>query len=76
MALVMSAAGAMSPLSLMVAGPMSDLIGIRAWFWLGGLACLLMGAGAFFVPSIMNVEHNHSGQRPKPGGKPALSAAD
>ncbi|MFZ5911226.1 MAG: MFS transporter [Chloroflexota bacterium] len=76
MALIMSAAGAMSPLSLMVAGPVSDLIGIRAWFWLGGLACLLMGAGAFFVPSIMNVERNHSGQHPKPGGKPAFSAAD
>ncbi len=55
---------------------MSDLIGIRAWFWLGGLLCLLMGAGAFFVPSIMNVERNHSGQRPRPGGKPAFSAAD
>ncbi|MFZ5818756.1 MAG: MFS transporter [Chloroflexota bacterium] len=76
MALIMSAAGAMSPLSLMVAGPMSDLIGIRAWFWLGGLLCLLMGVGAFFVPAIMNVERNHSGQRPRPGGKPAFSAAD
>lgn len=31
MGLIMSAAGAMSPLSLMVAGPMSDLIGIRAY---------------------------------------------
>ena len=76
MALIMSAAGAMSPLSLMVAGPVSDLIGIRAWFWMGGLACLLMGIGAFFVPAIMNIERNHSGQRPNPGEKPAPSVAD
>jgi DHA3 family macrolide efflux protein-like MFS transporter len=59
MSLIMSAASAMAPLSLMVAGPLSDAIGIRAWFWFGGLVCLLMGIGAFFVPAIMNVESNY-----------------
>lgn len=73
LALIMSAAGAMSPLSLAVAGPMSDMIGIRTWFWLGGLLCLLMGAGAFFVPSIMNIEQNHSSHHPMPEGKSALT---
>jgi DHA3 family macrolide efflux protein-like MFS transporter len=60
MALIMSAAAAMSPLSLMVAGPLSDAIGIRTWFWFGGLVCLLMGIGAFFIPAIMNVENNRN----------------
>lgn len=58
MSLIMSAAAAMSPLSLMVAGPVSDAIGIRTWFWFGGLLCLLMGIGAFFIPALMNVENN------------------
>jgi len=60
MALIISAATAMSPLSLMVAGPVSDAIGIRIWFWLGGVLCLFMGVGAFFVPAIMNVESNRN----------------
>ncbi|MBI1793936.1 MAG: MFS transporter [Chloroflexi bacterium] len=60
--LIMSAATAMAPLGLLIAGPMSDLIGIRVWFWFGGAVCLLMGVGAFFVPSIMNVENNHNNQ--------------
>jgi DHA3 family macrolide efflux protein-like MFS transporter len=62
MSLIMSAATAMTPLSLMVAGPLSDAIGIRTWFWFGGLICLLMGIGAFFVPAIMNVESNRNGE--------------
>lgn len=65
MSLILSAATAMSPLSLMVAGPLSDAIGIRTWFWFGGFACLLMGVGAFFVPAIMNVESNrNAGAKP------------
>jgi DHA3 family macrolide efflux protein-like MFS transporter len=61
MSLIISAATAMSPLSLMVAGPVSDAIGIRTWFWIGGSLCLAMGIGAFFVPAIMNVESNRNG---------------
>jgi DHA3 family macrolide efflux protein-like MFS transporter len=60
MSLVSSAAIAMTPLSLAVAGPVSDLIGIRTWYIFGGIACLLMGTAAFFIPAIMNVEQNHS----------------
>ena len=62
MSLILSAATAMTPLSLMVAGPVSDAIGIRTWFWFGGVLCLLMGIGAFFVPAIMNVENNRNGE--------------
>jgi len=65
MSLIMSAATAMTPLSLLVAGPLSDAIGIRTWFWFGGVICLLMGIGGFFIPAIMNVENNHKGERDK-----------
>ena len=75
MSLIISAATAMSPLSLMVAGPVSDAVGIQTWFWFGGVICLLIGIGAFFVPAIMNVESNHKGESPKSDETPALAAA-
>ncbi len=59
MALTSSAASAMTPLSLGLAGPISDLIGIRAWYIFGGVASLMIGIGAFFIPAIMDVENNH-----------------
>ncbi len=62
MALIGSAATAMTPLSLAVAGPVSDQIGIQTWYIFGGIACLLMGTAAFFIPAIMNVEQNHNEQ--------------
>jgi DHA3 family macrolide efflux protein-like MFS transporter len=75
MSLIISAASAMTPLSLLVAGPVSDAIGIRTWYWFGGFLCLLTGIGAFFVPAIMNVESNHTGGKGKSGEAPAFSIA-
>jgi DHA3 family macrolide efflux protein-like MFS transporter len=74
MSLISSAATAMTPLSLAVAGPVSDLVGIRTWYIFGGIVCLLMGAGAFFVPAIMNVEQNHNTAEATPS--PTLAIAD
>ncbi|MCG2788188.1 MAG: MFS transporter [Anaerolineae bacterium] len=74
MSLISSAATAMTPLSLAVAGPVSDLVGIRTWYIFGGIVCLLMGAGAFFVPAIMNVEQNHNTAEAAPS--PTLAIAD
>ncbi|MBN1451684.1 MAG: MFS transporter [Anaerolineales bacterium] len=76
MSLVISAASAMSPLSLMVAGPVSDAIGIRTWFWFGGLLCLMMGFGAFFIPAIMNVENNRNGEAKSDEVRSLAVAAD
>ena len=61
MSLTNSAATAMSPLSLALAGPLSDWIGIRTWYIFAGVTSLLMGLGAFLIPAIMNVENNHTG---------------
>jgi DHA3 family macrolide efflux protein-like MFS transporter len=57
--LVSSVATAMAPLGLMIAGPVSDLIGIRSWYWIAGLITLIMGLTGFFIPAIMNVEDIH-----------------
>jgi len=62
MSLIGSAAMAMSPLGLLIAGPVSDWLGIRTWYWIGGGLTLLMGIVAFFIPAIMNVEDNRNGE--------------
>jgi DHA3 family macrolide efflux protein-like MFS transporter len=59
--LIVSAAKVMSPLSLAIAGPVADLMGVRVWYIVGGVASTLMGVGAFFVPAIVHLEDNHKG---------------
>ncbi|UCC65258.1 MAG: MFS transporter, partial [Anaerolineae bacterium] len=56
---------AMMPLSLAVAGPVADVVGIRAWYVVGGAVFALMGAGSFFVPVVVNLEQNHNGHAEK-----------
>jgi DHA3 family macrolide efflux protein-like MFS transporter len=51
-----SAAAAMSPLGMVFAGPVADALGVQVWYVVGGLACVLMGIGAIFVPAIMHLE--------------------
>ena len=61
MSLVSSGATAISPLGLLIAGPVSDWLGIRVWFWAGGIICVLIAVRAFFIPVIMNVEDYREG---------------
>jgi DHA3 family macrolide efflux protein-like MFS transporter len=56
---IQSAASAMSPLSMMIAGPVADMLGIRIWYVMAGVVCVLLGVGAFFVPAIVHLEDNH-----------------
>lgn len=57
--LLQAGATAMMPLSLLIAGPVSDAVGIRFWYIFGGTVCILMTLAALFVPAIMNIEDNH-----------------
>jgi DHA3 family macrolide efflux protein-like MFS transporter len=57
--LMHSASKAMSPLSLAVAGPVADLLGVRVWYVVGGVICVLLGVSAFFVPVIVHLEDDH-----------------
>jgi len=54
--LVGSLSSAMMPLSLAVAGPVADKVGIRIWYVVGGVVFALIGASAFFVPVIVHLE--------------------
>jgi DHA3 family macrolide efflux protein-like MFS transporter len=73
--LIQSAASAMMPLSLLVAGPVADAVGVRAWYLVGGAACVVIGLFAFTVPAIMNVEHNGHGARSAVMDEPTPAAA-
>jgi DHA3 family macrolide efflux protein-like MFS transporter len=56
---VMSLCSAMAPLGMAVAGPAADAVGISSLYVIAGFGTLLLGLGAFFVPTIMQVEANH-----------------
>jgi DHA3 family macrolide efflux protein-like MFS transporter len=51
-----SLAMAMSPLSLLIAGPVSDALGLRTWYLLGGIASLAIGVIGFFIPALKRLE--------------------
>jgi DHA3 family macrolide efflux protein-like MFS transporter len=67
--LIGAGATAMMPLSLLVAGPISDWLGVRVWYLFGGGLCILITLFAFSYPAIMDIEKNHL-QKPIPS-KPA-----
>ncbi|MBN1667282.1 MAG: MFS transporter [Anaerolineales bacterium] len=56
MTLLSSVAGGMSPISLLIAGPLADHFGIQTWFLLGGVVCLLMAIAGLFIPAVMQIE--------------------
>ncbi len=62
--LVMSMAGAMSPLSMVVAAPVAEWLGLQSWYLLGGTLCILMAAGAMLNRTVMTVESQSAGIKP------------
>ncbi|MEZ4770239.1 MAG: MFS transporter [Caldilineales bacterium] len=50
-----------SPIGLAIAGPVSDTIGLQAWYLSAALLCGVIGVAGFFVPVIVNVEENGRG---------------
>jgi DHA3 family macrolide efflux protein-like MFS transporter len=65
-AFIMSAAMLVSPLGLMIAGPVSDALGIQLWFWVSGITCALMGVAGFFISEVMGMEEEKKGLAAEP----------
>ncbi len=63
LSLLQSIGAGVTPLGLLIAGPVSDHLGIQLWFLLGGSLCVLIGLTGFFVPAIVNIESTHSGSK-------------
>lgn len=60
---------AMMPISMVIAGPVAEQLGIRIWFLAGGMVVMVAGCLGLFVPDIMTLE---SQQKPAP----VLESAD
>jgi DHA3 family macrolide efflux protein-like MFS transporter len=56
--LIGSLSALMSPLGLIVAGPIADAVGVQAWYLIGGSACIIMALVASGIPAIMNLEES------------------
>lgn len=57
--LVGSAASLMSPLGLIVAGPLADRLGVQTWFVVGGVVMSILAAFATFNPAVKSFEDGH-----------------
>jgi len=55
---IQSAATAVSPLSLVIAGPLADLLDVRLWYVAAGTICALAGVSGLFVPAVVHLEDN------------------
>jgi DHA3 family macrolide efflux protein-like MFS transporter len=76
--LLQGATGAMIPLGLAVAGPLAEVLGVRGWFVIAGVAVAVMGTGAFLVPAIMHIEDQAEGKLAEAasgGDSPVVPAA-
>ncbi len=54
--LVISLVSAMAPVSMLIAGPTADLIGVRTLYLIGGIGCTLVGAYSFTLRSVTHLE--------------------
>jgi DHA3 family macrolide efflux protein-like MFS transporter len=50
-----------SPVSLAVAGPVSDWLGLQVWYVTAGVLCGVIGVAGFFTPTIVHIEENANG---------------
>jgi MFS transporter, DHA3 family, macrolide efflux protein len=71
--LLISVASAMTPLGLVIAGPLADRFGVQAWFVIGGVVTALMGIGGYFIPAITKIEEGRSLGRESASGEFTLT---
>jgi MFS transporter, DHA3 family, macrolide efflux protein len=65
-AFILSAASLVSPIGLVIAGPLSDSFGVPLWFRVAGTTCALMGLAGFFIHEVMQMEEEKKGLSPEP----------
>jgi DHA3 family macrolide efflux protein-like MFS transporter len=56
LSLISSIGTGITPLGLMIAGPVADRVGIQVWFLLGGILCIFMAVTGLFIPDVMTIE--------------------
>lgn len=66
MSLTNSVAGAMMPVSLLIAGPVTDATSLQTWYWLAGILNLGLAVIGFSIPALINIEQNHHSNNVQP----------
>jgi DHA3 family macrolide efflux protein-like MFS transporter len=56
LAILGAGVAAMSPFGLLLAGPISEFVGIQAWFVVGGVVMVATAVGSMFIPALMHME--------------------
>jgi len=46
----------MMPIALLIAAPIAELLGLRVWYWAGGLLVILVAFLTFFVPAVITLD--------------------
>jgi MFS transporter, DHA3 family, macrolide efflux protein len=60
---------AMMPLSMIVAAPVANLLGVSSWFLIGGSFTIVMGIVGLSVPVILKLE-DHAPKKLEPAAVP------
>ncbi|WP_420645103.1 MFS transporter [Candidatus Leptofilum sp.] len=69
MSLIGSLASAMTPLGLVLAGPLADQFGVRPLFIVAGFGTTLIALSGFFIPALLTVEDGRSDTTSAPDEK-------
>jgi DHA3 family macrolide efflux protein-like MFS transporter len=57
---LMSIVQIMSPIGLLIAGPVADRFGIQLWYLVASISMLLISAVIFLSPSLRQLEYHHA----------------
>ena len=61
--LVISLVSALAPVSMLIAGPTADLIGVRTLYLVGGVGCTIIGVASFMIRSVTHLEDDRQDNR-------------
>lgn len=48
----------MMPIALLIAAPVAEMLGLRVWYWTGGILVMLVALFAFFVPEVRTIDRS------------------
>jgi DHA3 family macrolide efflux protein-like MFS transporter len=63
----------LSPIGLVIAGPLSDRLGVQAWYVTGAITCLLIMVVCVITPAIMHLEEGRGRPMPEQATEGAIS---
>ncbi len=72
--LIGSASAAMSPVGLIIAGPVADRFGVQTWYIVGGIVSIAMSVVAYFIPAVMRLEEGRGKPVDTSSAAPLLAA--